>query len=122
MYERGVFPEKLPISYGVDFFAMVNNRPVWIEFKRRSHSYGKYPDVILSALKWWKATSLAARTGGIFSFAVAFDDETRVAHWNPENPWTPRLSYGGRTRNTRDNADIEPVAHIDIERFGSLVR
>ena len=118
LHERaGITAYKLPVSYAVDFFAIANKRPIWIEFKRRKHTYGTYPDVVLSALKWWHATSLADRTGGSFAFAVAFDDQTRVAHWNPDSPWTPEFTHGGRTRNTRDFADIEPVAHIDIDRF-----
>jgi hypothetical protein len=116
----GVIAWKLPVAYAVDFFAIADKRPIWIEFKRRSHTYGTYPDVVLSALKWWHATSLAERTGGTFAFAVAFDDGTRVAHWDPEMPWTPTFSHGGRTLNTRDSADMEPVAHIEIERFVSM--
>ncbi len=121
LHERhGITAWKLPIAYAVDFFAVAKDRPIWIEFKRRRHVYGTYADIMLSALKWWHATSLAARTGGTFAFVVAFDDQTRVAHWDPETPWQPSISHGGRTRNTRDSADIEPVVHIDIDRFRSM--
>jgi hypothetical protein len=122
LHERaGITAWKLPVSYAVDFFALsTEDRPIWIEFKRRHHQFGKYPDVILSALKWWNATSLTSRTGGTLVFAVEFDDQTRVCHWDPDNPWKPRISHGGRTRDTRDTADVEPVAHIDLVRFVSM--
>lgn len=112
--------QKLPISYGVDFFCMHNDCPVWIEFKRRSHPFGRYPDVMLSALKWWKAVSLARETMGTFIFAVGFDDLVGITSWNSDNQWVPEIRYGGRTKNTRDQADVEPVVHISIDRFGLI--
>ena len=30
------------------------------------------------------------------------------------------LQFGGRTVNTRDDGDVEPVYHIPIERFGCI--
>lgn len=108
---------KLPISYHVDFFAMREGRPVWIEYKRRRHHFGQYDDVMLSALKWWHGTSLAIRTGGTFVFAVEFDDQTRSVKWSEADQWQPRLEYGGRTSKTRDGADVEPVVHIEVTRF-----
>lgn len=112
---------KLPVSYGVDFLIQsTHDHDVWLEFKRRHHTRGTYPDVILSALKWEKGTSLARATNMAFVFAVQFDDVLAAAHFDPVSPWYPDVDYGGRTRNTRDSADIEPVVRIPIEQFYAL--
>ncbi len=117
----GAAVHKLPVSYAVDYLVLPRRGGrVWVEYKRRRHTYGTYPDVVLSALKWWHGTSLATQTGAKFVFVVQWDDSIGYVQYDPQQPWIPELKWGGRTKATRDLADVEPVFHLPIKRFVKL--
>ena len=116
----GAVAHKLPVSYHVDYLVIADTGPLWVEFKRRRHTRGTYPDIILSALKWWHATSLADRTGASFAFVVQWDDCIGFCPWSAAKPWVPELDWGGRTKATRDTADIEPIVRLPVDRFMEL--
>ena len=107
--------DKLPRSYEIDFAA---SRPgfgivAWIEYKRREMQWGQYPTIMLSVRK-------VARLAGS-SFFVVEDrtGEIRFARIDGQY-WDNFVEFGGRTRQTRDTADIEPIVKIQLERFKPL--
>jgi hypothetical protein len=116
MLSLGKELHKLPISYGVDFACCNKGSKVitsFIEFKSRKMKWGQYPDIMLSALK---ATTM-------YNLRVAHNIEVFfVVEANGEYHYTNdfllhKMTYTGRTTNTRDSADIEPVINIPIESF-----
>ena len=105
---------KLPKSYRADFAAMKGDEfKAIVETKRRYFKHGRFPDIIMSVQKFLYARDLAHFLGVPFIFVVWLDDGVYHAslHENYE------VSFKGRTKNTRDSEDIEPVIHIPIEHF-----
>jgi len=109
---------KVPLSYGVDSMVTVDDKLVaWLEIKcRPGMAWGQYPDVMVSVLKLRAAAGLKASTGIDTYFVVADScgviKSANLCKTRPE--W---IKYGGRTAQTRDPADIEPVCHIPLDQF-----
>jgi hypothetical protein len=109
---------KVPLSYGVDSMVTVDDKLVaWLEIKcRPGMTWGQYPDVMVSVLKLRAAAGLKASTGIDTYFVVA--DSTGVIKSANLCKTSPEwIKYGGRTAQTRDSADIEPVCHIPLDQF-----
>ena len=112
----GVRLKKLPISYHIDALMEKDARGCgWIEVKRRNCTFDQYPDIMLSVLKLNAGLSLVNATGLPFFFAVKFNDASGLYQWSPSHILDIR--NGGRTVQTRDSADIEPVVHIPMSLF-----
>lgn len=96
--------------------------PVWLDVKCRSHSYGEYPTLILSAAKWREGVTMAQTTGGHFAVLVRYLDADYAYVYDPLDVKAGKifLSWGGRTVHTRDRGDIEPVMEIPITLFGKV--
>ena len=112
---------KLPRSYEVDFAATRPGKGVvaWVEFKRRKMRWGQYPDIVVSARKAEALLRMARLCGKSF-FVVEDDDaEIRYARMDGQH-WAGFVDIGGRTRQTRDDGDIEPVVKVMLERFKRL--
>jgi len=128
----------LPISYKLDYLMIENNEAgtpaAWLEVKARKMEWGQYPTIVLSLSKWLAAKELSLETGLPFIFAIldargkiyqfkrSSDDFFRGPAANPVTGKHARLefAYGGRTRNTRDRNDIEPIVFIPAEWFTEL--
>jgi len=107
---------KLPISYRLDWLVFRNGTPkAVIEFKRRKCKHLQYPDIMLSLGKWNAGLDYVQKNGLAFMFVVQWDDAVGVYMYKPEHPVDIR--WGGRTVQTRDSADIEPVVHIPTNQF-----
>jgi len=81
------------------------------EIKCRNIQYGQYPDIMLS---WHKL--VAARSVGV--------PVVLVVKWADALGWVvlsdqlwETLEWGGRTKDTRDDWDVEPVIKIRNELF-----
>ena len=85
------------------------------EAKRRHCSIGKYDTIMLSLGKWSELVKLNESTRRPVVFVVRFDDALGSVLIRPSQH--EDLRWGGRTRNTRDAADIEPVIHIPTDSF-----
>lgn len=92
------------------------------EIKCRNFSWGKHPTIMLSLGKWAEGHKFSQATNipfyiiiscynGTFSYQQDIND---VKNGNIYCEW------GGRTENTRDAGDIEPVMHIPIELFTKM--
>ena len=117
----GVQYYKLPMSYRLDFILMSAEKPkAFAECKHRNFTWGDYPDVMISLSKVQQADSLFRVTGLNTIFIVRANN--RIFHTNLNNciaepSW---LRFGGRTVNTRDDGDVEPVYHIPVEHFSEI--
>lgn len=110
--------QKVPLSYGVDSMVTVDGRLVaWLEIKcRPGMVWGLYPDVMISVLKLRAAAGLKAATG-IDTYFVVSDVNHHIKSANLCKTSPDWIRYGGRTAQTRDPADIEPVCHIPLDQF-----
>jgi hypothetical protein len=93
--------------------------PAWVEVKCRKHAYERHPTVLLSAAKWREGVSMAQATGGEFILLINFLDGDYAYVYSPGHLTSRKvwLEHGGRTRDTRDAGDIEPVMHISSNLF-----
>jgi hypothetical protein len=107
--------KKLPDSYRADFLAEDSDGKFQavIEFKRRYFKHGDFPDVFMSVQKYLSARDLAVFLDVPFIFAVWLDDG--VYHAKIFKDY--KVTFSGRTKNARDDADIEPVVHIPMDDF-----
>jgi hypothetical protein len=109
---------KVPTSYGLDYIVFGAGKFIgWVEVKTRpTMVWGDYPDVMVSLSKIRSAFVWSLMFGKPVYFCVRdANGELRAASISTVDPeW---VKYGGRTRNTRDPADIEPVAHIPLDQF-----
>lgn len=95
------------------------HRHAFVEIKCRKAQYGQYPSLMLSAAKWRDGVDMAEATGGEFVIVASYLDGDWIYTYHPNHVAQQRvwLEHGGRTRNTRDALDIEPVMHISSELF-----
>jgi len=118
----------LPKSYQLDCVGIndVTEEVAWFgEIKCRKHTSTKYPDLIISLLKFERGRTLIEAAGGQFPcirffIIVKFEDKTMIHEYNPKAHYT--VTHGGRTLNTRDPEDIEPIVHIPMHMFYEITR
>ncbi len=112
---------KLPDNHFADFVVTDQMAKVvaYVEYKKRSFTWGEYPTVMLSVTKFAKL--VATRDIRVRSFFVVEDmtGEIRAIDLH-RSDLDYRVEYGGRTSKTRDRRDIEPVAHIKTEQFRTI--
>ena len=99
-----------PIKWKVDFLVQRGNQYSWAELKCPKMNYGDYPFMI-SYKKIEAAKLLHDTSKKKFNLIYKCNDLLCFHTWdfNKEYPF----EYGGRTVNTRDPQDIEPVFLID---------
>lgn len=87
------------------------------ELKCRNCHYGQYADLVLSVVKF-DTISLAASNSGLrFLVFVRFTNADCVYVNMPDDGHKFRRDIGGRTKDTRDSRDIEPVIYIPTQRL-----
>lgn len=93
----------------------------WIEIKARDHVFGTYPTIMLSAGKWRDGVTLAESSGLPFYLFFGFTDGVYRYRFDRVHLMSDRAAnvvtfeWGGRTKDERDEADWEPVAHIPVK-------
>lgn len=111
MEQSKITLEKLPASYGPDFF----HPSRIVEVKCRKHAHDRFETLILALRKWQDGVYLShLMRHAIFQIAVGFTDgiwTLEVAHHTLPDY---EIKWGGRTNQPRDSADVEPVVHIPI--------
>jgi len=117
---------EMPPLYPVDYLAVKPADTGWsharVEIKRRDINEGQYPDIMLSLSKLAALKSLAKETGFSALFIVQTNYAMLMARpiMLTERDYTIR--HGGRTKHTRDQWDVEQVAHIPMALFQELER
>jgi hypothetical protein len=113
--------EKQPISYRIDFAGVRDNEiRFWAEVKCRECESTRYSTLMLSVNKWVTGLNLARLTGLPFILVIGYSDCIKYLLCNPNEILQVTYKWGGRTRKTRDSADIEPVVHIPLKLFKTL--
>ena len=96
-----------------------NSRAV-VEVKNRACKRHKYPTYMISVDKWMAGLSMQSYIKLPFILVVSWDDEIGYLncyeHLNEIN-----VNMGGR-KDRNDAQDIEPVVHIPIYLFETLVK
>lgn len=112
-----------PRSYHVEGFAHKNGKPVAvIEVKHRSHKYGDFKTIVLAMLKVRIGMAFSNLLGVPFIFFVKWKNEKEEKwggfNFDRFNVRDLRIEFeGGRTIQTRDSADVEPVYHLPLYGF-----
>lgn len=109
---------KLPRNHFADFVVVGEGGGIlsYVEYKRRKFKWGAYPTILLSATKFLKLRSVSGLR--VRSFFVVEDDDGDIRALEltrADLDFT--VEYGGRTAQTRDPRDIEPVVHLGCEQF-----
>lgn len=91
-----------------DFDISVGENSAIVEYKRRTHRYGYYPDITMSNSKW---EYLRNQSKDAY-FAFDFEDGLYIADAKKIPPLLAKM--GGRTRNIRDKYDIHMCVQIPI--------
>ena len=123
--------------YNLDFFATDNGTrhgAAWVEVKTRSHTFGTYPTIMLSAGKWRDGVSLSQTSQLPFLLFFGFADGVYRYRYDPKHVVSPTamklglappnvvtFEWGGRTVKDRDEADAEPVALIPLALWERVV-
>jgi hypothetical protein len=112
---------KLPISYRLDY-AMIRKKPggnwfgsnilSFVEIKTRSGKSSDKTDFSISAMKITYGMLLSRATDKPFLLVVKWTNETLICNVGQVN-W--QVKMGGRVKNKRDDADIEPMMYCGIE-------
>ena len=109
--------EKQHINYRIDFKILNGDAFLGIlEYKRRYFSYGKYPDVMLSEHKYLAGKAISEKDNVPFLFVVELNDGTYYTELDGDY----KVTYSGRTVQTRDKWDIENVIHVPMVDFAKL--
>lgn len=109
--------KKLPPLYCLDYLAVRRHVPMaLIEIKKRNAASDTYPDIMMSMHKYIRGTELSRTLALPMIFVVGLDDGV---FWVKMKPIIIdyELRWGGRTADTRDHGDIEPVVHIPMGEF-----
>lgn len=110
---------KLPISYNIDFAATRNGEVVgWVETKVRSCSKAEFSSYIVSFSKYKSLCHYSTLSQVPAVLAIRWTDCDGI--YTVGGNEKPLLKVGGRTRKTRDSADVEVVVHIPISLFKTL--
>ena len=111
---------KLPISYWLDFFVTKAGKgKAVLEVRCRNNTHNKYPTLMLALAKWKHGIEYARCNGLAFVFAVKFTDGLFYYLYDKNDVF--ETNWGGRTKNVRDSADVEPVVHIPINKLKRVV-
>ena len=109
--------QKMHSHHIIDFMLLYGGTAkAWVEVKCLNKTYNKYPHTILSLSKYMKGVEYYNISGLPFIFATRLEDGDYYYKHNPEHPKF-EIIWGGRTKQTRDKYDIEPVVLIPMVYF-----
>jgi hypothetical protein len=113
---------KMPISYRLDWIATRNgSATAIIEYKRRFVESQQYETIFLSLGKWNAGLDFVQKNKLTFVFVAEWNDNLGYLAISPDTDISGfQIGFGGRTAQTRDNGDIEPVIHLPINQFKML--
>jgi hypothetical protein len=118
---------KLPKSYEVDYLTFNEmGEPVSVvEVKCRNINHNDFPTFYIALRKFMKGFEYVQFFGHIqgwfaFTILVLWNDATGVYTFGD----TTKIytDFSGRTVQTRDSADLEPMVHIPIDEFEIRLR
>ena len=119
----GLTPHKLPMSYELDFMLTkkqpdeIDKAVSFLEYKRRNFAFDEFPTVMLSLKKVMRGHELSKAAGIPSVFLVKFNNALGSCCFSNFINKPEFIEFGGRTKNTRDSGDIEPVVMIPTKMF-----
>ena len=118
-YKWGCTMQKMHKHHIIDFMAIKNKKAsAWIEVKCLNKTFNQYPHTILSYSKYMKGVEYYNVSGLPFIFATRLKDGDYFYKYEPEHKFD--IIWGGRTRQTRDKFDIEPIVLIPNKYFKEI--
>lgn len=87
----------------------------FVEIKCRNARTDQYPDIVLSLHKLIELRKISQDTQLPVYFSVGMTNGTMICNVAQVDMSRPEI--GGRTRNTRDIGDIEPIIRIPMDLF-----
>jgi hypothetical protein len=110
--------QKNPPLHPIDFTVIRNGKVIgFAEVKRRHSSTAHYGRLMLSLSKWVEMWKLYESTGRKVWLIVRFGEVHKYMMYHPALKTNIEICYRGRTKQTRDKWDIEPVVLIPMELF-----
>ncbi len=102
--------------WGVDWAVYETNGNLYgfIEYKKRKHKRGQFPDVRMSGMKYLRLKQYKETFKVKCSICVEFEDAITLA---PIEAIDPKLVSFGRTSNFRDSYEVEPCIVIPTEKL-----
>lgn len=118
----GASLHKMPVSYRLDWIATRNGvATAVIEYKRRFVEREQYQTIFLSLGKWNAGMDFVLKNNLTFVFVAEWNNGIGYLAISPDTDTSSfQIGYGGRTVQTRDGGDIEPVIHLPINQFKTL--
>ena len=111
--------QKMHKHHIIDFMAIVDKKAsAWIEVKCLNKTFNQYPYSILSYSKYMKGVEYHNVSGLPFIFATRLQDGDYYYKYESEHKFD--IIWGGRTKQTRDKFDIEPIVLIPKEYFKEI--
>jgi hypothetical protein len=115
---RNLSAIKLPSQYRIDYaLSDISGIRYWVEVKCRNTASNSYHDYMISMSKWISGKRYYLDTGIDFLLAIRFTNGDYVIKYSDEIDKRIKYIIKGRTIQTRDEDDIEPVAMIPMELF-----
>ena len=109
--------QKMHSHHIIDFMLLYGGvAKAWVEVKCLNKTHNKYPFTILSLSKYMKGIDYFNKTGLPFIFATRLLDGDYYFKYRPDYPKF-EIIWGGRTKQTRDKYDIEPIIKIPMVFF-----
>ena len=113
--------QKMHKHHIIDFMVVDDDKTAkaFIEVKCLNKTYNQFPCAILSLSKFMKGIEYFNVTGLPFVFATRLDDGDYFYRYEKQHPKF-EISWGGRTKQTRDKFDIEPIVKIPMVYFKEI--
>lgn len=108
--------KRLP-GYYIPRFAVTRGKKLlsFLQIKCRTHAHDTYGTLMISAMKMKGLIEMASLCRKDAFLVAQWIDRLGYVRVDPSNKW--EVEWGGRTLNTRDAQDVEPVFHIPVEDF-----
>ena len=101
------------IPWVLDFLIKKGDRYAWAEVKCLNMKFGRFPFMI-SQKKIMAARRLSMTSGKDFFLIFRCTDTLCYHKWDFSKDY--KFEYGGRTTQTRDEEDIEPILRVYPEQ------
>ena len=109
--------KKMHYHHVIDFMVVEDKKAkAWLEVKCRNRNYNQFPHVMLSLNKYMKGIDYYSKTKLPFILAIRFLDGDYYFKYHRQYP-TFDIVWGGRTKNQRDEFDVEPIINIPTTYF-----
>ena len=108
---------KLPVSYGLDYWCESKEVSFWMEVKCRTFPIDKYDTIILSASKLRMGAALSQATNYPFVIVYAMTDSVYSHTWRADYPYDVRF---GTVAEPVYEEDSEPYIHFNKDELECL--